>query len=69
MMMDKNKEAVKSLKSLIKRIKDGETIVIDIHASRSVVEKPVHETSGLYREFKPSRECHIELTLVNREVR
>jgi hypothetical protein len=67
MMMDKNKEAVKSLKSLIKQIKDGKITVIDIHAYRSVVEKPVHETSGLYKEFEPSIEHRIELTVANKE--
>jgi hypothetical protein len=61
--MGKDIEAIKALEYLIKKIKDGKTIVIDMSGWRTVVEKPVHETSGFYKEFEPSKEYHVDLTL------
>jgi hypothetical protein len=66
-MRDIKKEALSALQFMIDGIKDGKTIVIDVNSSRTAVEKPVHEFSGPYKEFEPSREYRVEFTLANRE--
>lgn len=64
--MDKNTDVIKALEHLIQKIKDGEIMVIDVRFWRTAVEKPVHETSGLWKEFEPSKEYHIDLTLAGK---
>jgi hypothetical protein len=61
--MDKNTDAIKMLEYLIQKITDGKTTVINVGFWRTTVEKPIHETSGLYKEFEPSKEYHIDLIL------
>ena len=61
--MDKNDDVIKSLEYLIQKMKTGKTIVVDARFWRTAVEKPVHETSRFYKEFEPSKEYHVDLTL------
>lgn len=61
--MEKNSEAIKALEYLIQKIKDGKATVVDMRFWRTANEKPVHETSGFCKEFEPSREYHVDLTI------
>jgi hypothetical protein len=64
---DIKQESIKTLQFLMNGIQDGKIIVIDINGSRYAIEKPIHETSGIYKEYEPSREYKIEFTLANKE--
>ena len=60
-------EAARVLQGFVDDVRAGKVWVINMRHWREINEKPVNEHSGMFKEFEPSTEYHIDITVINKE--